>query len=183
LGIYFSWGFTFNAFILMAAVPFLTALIFIDIQKMILPNVLNLITGVIALIFLGWNFYLAGADERAFYALGSHLAAGVIYPLLLLILGIITQFFLKKETIGGGDIKFFAVSGLFLGVGMLPVFMVVGGFLGVIIGTTLFFMKKRGVFPFGPALIAALYLCLIFQGLNMEFLPMFIDPIYGISQN
>jgi len=182
LGFYLSWGFTVNAFILMAGVPFLTALAVIDIRQMILPNVLNLITGFIALIFLIWNFYLSGMSGEGGYALVAHLAAGVLYPAVLLGLGILTKLILKKETIGGGDIKFFAVAGLFLGIGMLPIFMVFGGAAGVIIGMTLFFLKKKGIFPFGPALILSLYLCLIFQGLNLELLPMIIDPIYGISQ-
>lgn len=60
-----------------------------------------------------------------------------------------------------GDVKFFAVAGLWLGLDMMPVFFFMSGLFGVLLGGGWrFFTGKSGLFPFGPALIAAmLYYC------------------------
>ena len=99
---------------------------------------------------LGWQGFLRG--------LGAGLGIGA--GLLALSLGM--DALLKKESLGGGDIKLFAVVGLYLGfVGSLLA-LLLACLLGLLMAAVL---KKRPgqPFPFGPA-IAVSAAALLFWG-------------------
>ena len=72
------------------------------------------------------------------------------------------KFFMKKESMGTGDIKLFLVAGFFLTPDNLSMFYFMTGFFGVMIG--IYWKENRiGIyFPFGPAICASLYLCMLF---------------------
>ncbi len=90
-----------------------------------------------------------------------HLVAAFVYGGGILVLSLFMDKLLKKESMGGGDIKLLFVMGLYLGNigGMLALF------LACIIGIcTSIFMKKdeENHFPFGPAISIAFYIVLLF---------------------
>ncbi len=90
-----------------------------------------------------------------------HVAAGVAFAALLLLASVVMDKVLKKESLGGGDIKLLAVIGLYLG--FLPTLFCV--ILACILGLVqaLATGKTRGKqIPFGPALSAAAALMLFF---------------------
>jgi len=138
----------------MLALPFLLALFFIDLEKMILPNQLVIIVFCIGLLRL---FFLFPISDYVHYILSAFFYGAVIWGLALM-----TQYILKKEALGFGDVKFFVVSGLWLGFSLLPYFMILSGVLAV--AFSLFWSKSGGgsVFPFGPSLIMSFYLLLLF---------------------
>ena len=91
----------------------------------------------------------------------AHIAAGVVYGAALLGLSLLMDRLLKKESLGGGDVKLLAVVGLYLG--FLPTLfaLILACVLGL--GQALITGKRRGAaFPFGPALSAAGALMLFF---------------------
>jgi len=80
------------------------------------------------------------------------LAALVVLPLLLIVL--LMDKLLKKETMGGGDIKLMAVLGLHFGAGKTLFILIVACVLGIVIA--LIQKRKPDVrFPFGPILALA----------------------------
>ena len=90
-----------------------------------------------------------------------HIAAGVAFAALLLLASVVMDRVLKKESLGGGDIKLLAVIGLYLG--FLPTLFcvilacILGLLQAVVTGRT-----KGKQIPFGPALSAAAALMLFF---------------------
>ena len=162
LGIYSVHGLTIISAILILMVPFLVALIFIDIDHMILPNQLILI---LLALTIGYTFlpYILGQvtwDNSA--DLYNNLLGMVLFPLIIIVCSRFMSFFLKKETLGLGDVKFFSVCGLLLGFTHLPIFLIFSGAIGVAIG--LFYNKIlcQQIYPFGPALIIAFYAGMLF---------------------
>lgn len=88
----------------------------------------------------------------------SGLVAGVVIAGSVLVLSLIMDRVLKKESMGGGDIKLFFVVGLYLGFyGSL--FNLI---LACVIGLVMVFVFHRNKIPFGPAISMATYLSLLF---------------------
>ena len=92
-----------------------------------------------------------------------HLSAGFTVGAVLLVISLVMDVLLKKESLGGGDIKLFAVTGLYEGFA--------GALFGVFISCLLGLMlaalyaklphDEEGHFPFGPAIAASAFIMLI----------------------
>ncbi len=152
-------GFHLASIILMMAMPFLVAMIAIDIEFMILPDQINIILGVLGAVFVVLTSPYAPFLALKYAVLGAALYAGLVF-----VVGWVLGRVLKKEALGLGDVKFFAVAGVWLGVGLLPAFLILSGVCGVIMGAFWKVILKKDVFPFGPALIVSFVLCVLFQG-------------------
>lgn len=120
-----------------------------DLECMIIPDVCLISAAAVWVIFLpltgmGWPAVRGG------------LLAGLIFGGGLLGLSLLMDRILKRDSLGGGDIKLFAVLGLYLGI-VGTLFMTV---LACLLGL-LFAVLRRGrgggsePFPFGPAIAAA----------------------------
>ncbi len=153
-------GMSVKLAIVLFLVPFLVALSVIDFEKMILPNQLVLITGCLGVLFIVVS---ALQDQNAMTLLWHGLAA-IVYGGIAWGLEKIMSALKKREALGMGDIKFMAVAGLWLGLEQLPLFFLLSGFAGVMIGFVWMVVKKNNLFPFGPALILSFYTILILNG-------------------
>lgn len=162
LGVYAAWGLTAPGLALIAAMPFLMALLVIDIDHMILPDQLNLLLAVAGAVFLA----VQGGHGALWGIFLSHLAAALVYGGVLWLTGLVMGYALKKDALGGGDVKFAAAAGLWLGAGAFPFFLIASGAAGVIWGGISRFLRGQPLFPFGPALIGAFYIGMILRGLN-----------------
>ncbi len=156
---FLSLGLTAEAFIVSALIPFLVALAFIDFEEMILPDQLVAISALLVGILL--IFRVASGAENYMY-LVTRLFAAVIYGVASWTLGALTGKIVGRSALGFGDVKFFAVAGLGLGVHALPAFMILSGGLGIALALIWRLVTAEKVFPFGPALIAAFYLLMVF---------------------
>lgn len=152
LGVYLCWGLGGAGVVMMCAMPLLVALAVIDIRHMILPDIL-----IVLLAGAGILFRLLGAEGAYISALLDGAAGAVLAGGMVWALGAGMRVILKKDALGFGDVKFFAVAGLWLGIGALPVFMVMAGCFGVIWGAVSRIIGGNGYFPFGPALIIGFY--------------------------
>lgn len=158
---FWAYGFSWVALVLMASMPFLVALAAIDLEHMILPDQLNIIMGLFGLLFV---VLTGGTVPHA-------LLAGAVYAGLVFAIGWILSKLLKKEALGFGDVKFFTVAGIWLGIAFLPVFLILSGVFGVGIGVIWKYFLKKDLFPFGPALIASLAAGVIFNAQIQAFWP------------
>jgi prepilin signal peptidase PulO-like enzyme (type II secretory pathway) len=64
----------------------------------------------------------------------------------------------RKEGLGLGDVKFLGVAGIYVGLSGLGGFLLLSGLLGLVLGLGWRWSGRGAVFPFGPALCAALLL-------------------------
>jgi leader peptidase (prepilin peptidase)/N-methyltransferase len=179
--VYGVWGLCIASVILWMTVPFLVALLAIDLEYMILPNQLVFLVGFFGVCFVLWThvflpFSLFDQDlnresfSRVLSALFNEallpsLFGGVLFSFIAWGIGKIMTFLFEKEALGFGDVKFFFVSGIWLGASFLPYYMMLSGVGGIIIALVQKTRGRDGAFPFGPALIIALFL-----GVNLQYL-------------
>ncbi len=159
---YFVYGLSTEAFFVFAAVPVLVSLFVIDCKYMILPNILVFILlclGIVRLFYFSLNDVFHQAQDLFPYIGGAFIYAGLSW-----LLGAVLTKVLKKESLGFGDVKFFAASGIWLGLSALPNFMIFSGLSAIIIAIIWRIVFKKQKFPFGPALILTFYGILLFQG-------------------
>ena len=120
-----------------------------DLECMIIPDVCLIIAAAV------WGIFLP-LSGMGWPAVRGGLLAGLIFGGGLLGLSLLMDRILKRDSLGGGDIKLFAVLGLYLGI-VGTLFMTV---LACLLGL-LFAVLRRGrgggsePFPFGPAIAAA----------------------------
>ncbi|HBH26489.1 MAG TPA: prepilin peptidase [Rhodospirillaceae bacterium] len=146
LAIYATHGATLESALLMAALPLLAALLLVDLRAYLLPDILVMPIGLMGL-------WLNPGLE--------HIAAAALYAALPWAVGWAMSRVLKKDALGLGDVKFCAAAGAWLGLGPLPWFFVVAGVAGIALGATWRWAGRGAAFPFGPALIAALAVLLL----------------------
>ncbi len=134
----------------LALMPVLTRLLCLDVQYHVLANIYILPLAIIGLITAGFT------SQTAFIASALGLFSGLLGGLFInATIRILTG---KNAGMGGGDIKFLAAAGAWLGVGLLPVVL----WLALAVMLPLFFFK-RAQMPFGPALILAFWLTLLYK--------------------
>ncbi len=153
-----AWHFGFG--IQAAAGIFLTwcivSLIFIDIDKMLLPDQITLPLLWIGLL-LSLNTTFVGPTDAILGAAFGYLSLWSVYWLFKLLTG--------KEGMGYGDFKLLAALGAFVGWQHLPIVILLSSFVGAVIGISLILMKgknKSTHIPFGPYLAIAGWLTLLY---------------------
>lgn len=164
LGLFLSWGLTPHLVLLLLVLPFLAALIVIDLEHMILPDAVTLLCGALGLMNIALFWYESGFDSAV---LLHYLSAGVFYAVFAFVLAFLMSKILKKDAMGFGDVKFYLVAGLWLGFSYFPAFLIFSGAFGVLSGVIQRKITGKERFPFGPALILSLYVCLVLQGLGI----------------
>ena len=140
----------------------------VDLESYIIPDgclILAAAVWFVTLPFLGMGWK----------AILLSVAAAVVFGGGLLGISLILDKVLKKESLGGGDIKLFAVMGLYLGF-LSSLFAVI---LACILGLFLGRLRKKGGsgverIPFGPAIAAATSIMLLWgSGLAEWYLSLF----------
>ena len=127
----------------------------IDARWYIIPNVI-VATGLT--LGLGITAAITAQQQDWFYLL-EHLIGAVSGSGILLLIGILGKAILRKEAMGGGDIKLMALIGLFLGAWPhLLIVVVSSAFIGSIVGLLLIAFTERSrqhPIPYGPFLAVA----------------------------
>jgi len=137
----------------------LFCLALVDLESFEIPD------GCLILAAAAWVLALpfTGAQGRE---IGQSVLSGVVFGGGLLLLSLLLDHILQKESLGGGDIKLFAVVGLYLGlIGTLFAVM-----LACILGLAFAHLRRRrgaergSPIPFGPAIAAAAGAMLLWGG-------------------
>ncbi len=143
---------TVFAILLCAISLALIIMIVTDFEAYIIPDQIQ-----VSLLILGVLFS---------YYKGFSLLQVIFMPMILLAFALLLKYgfmlFMKKDGLGLGDVKFFAVSGLYLIPDAVASFFFLSGIIGVLTAIVWRLMKKGDVFPFGPSLAMALYLLIVF---------------------
>lgn len=135
----------------------LLVIIWIDIRHQIVPDLITIPGIVLGFCLAFFNPILYWYDS----ALGIILGGGVLY-LVALFYYLLT----KRQGMGGGDIKFLAMIGSFLGWQSLPFVVFVSSLMGSLVGLFAMAKQKKGgqtVIPYGPFLAVAALLYIFFE--------------------
>lgn len=152
----------------------LVASAFIDTEHTIIPNGLVLFGAVAGLLSL-----LITGHPRWEDALLGVLAGSV--PLLAI--DVISRLILRKDGMGGGDVKLMAMAGLFLGWQATLVALAIAVLAGGLAGAVLLLIRrlKRGdYFPFGPFLAAGTFISMVFGSNILQLYAAFNEAIIGL---
>ena len=158
--LYFRFGLGCDLLIYAALVSLLIVIALIDFKHMIIPNGLVVAGLVLGAGKLALSIFTDLFGSWTLYAIGF--AAGAL-PLLLIAL--FCAWVLKKEAIGGGDIKLMAFAGLVIGWQLVIPAYLIGIIIGALAGVLLMATgkKKRGdEIPFGPFLCLGILVSVFF---------------------
>lgn len=147
---YWKFGISYKFFI-MLIVSSLVVLVFItDFKYMIILDS-PLVVSSILLFGLKWYYY--GIHDALFALL-----YGLLAFLTMLLIRQIGNALFKKESLGGGDIKFSFVTGMILGYKFMMISLVLATFLALPYAVATMILKKDNEVPFGPFLVGSLFL-------------------------
>ena len=127
----------------------------IDFAHTIIPDAITL-PGII--VGLGTSLWLTPVGIRN-AVLGVILGGG-----LFLLMAVLSVVILKREGMGGGDIKLIAMLGAFLGWQAVLVTIFLAAVLGASVGLALIFLRRKGrrePLPFGPFLALGALLAMV----------------------
>ncbi len=151
-------------FIYLAFVSALIVVTFIDLKHYIIPDEIS-IPG----IFIGLALSLLPARLTGNQMMTSSFLDSLIGCLVgggfLYLTAVFSLAVLKKEGMGGGDIKLLAMVGAFLGWKLALMTIVVGSVVGAVVGITLILLRlklRTDYIPFGPYLALGAVLSLIY---------------------
>lgn len=150
--LYAHYGLTAPGIILALMSVALLIMIIVDLEHYIIPDQIHW-----ALLPLGilWHFVRGTpwVDVLAGFAIGLGIGLVLHYGY---------RFLRRKEGLGFGDVKFFAVAGLWLTPYPIVPFLFFSGVFGILTGLLWRLLGRGQQFPFGPALAVALFLGVAF---------------------
>lgn len=151
---FYSFSFSIDLLIALAAIS-LTMIIFAsDLTYLIIPNEVLIFFSVL---FIVLDFLKLGMVESL-----EMMGSAVFLFLIMYSLMKFGNFLLKKESLGGGDVKLLFVIGLILKplLGLVNIFL--GSFIALPVSIFLYKKNKEHVIPFGPFLLVA-FLIILFS--------------------
>jgi leader peptidase (prepilin peptidase)/N-methyltransferase len=184
-----EFGLTGEAFLIMALCSSLVVITFIDLDHQIIPDVITFPGMVIGLVVA--PFFMSTLAVPLPFGLGSVLPPLGQYGTAFLnafiglllggaplyLIGLLWEKLRKVEAMGGGDVKYMAMVGSFLGWKAAFLTIMLGAISGSIVGVALIALKKHQadkVIPFGPFLAFGTLLTLF---LGSEIISWYLDLI------
>jgi prepilin signal peptidase PulO-like enzyme (type II secretory pathway) len=132
-------------------------MIITDLEHYFISDLNQIILFILA-IFYHFNFTFTNINSEP---ISYYIVSAIIYLLAALTLSFGYKIFRRKDGIGIDDIKFFAIAGFFIGINDLALFMMLSGLIGILFGFIWQKIKDDNCFPFAPALITSLVICLL----------------------
>ncbi|MGN0403844.1 MAG: prepilin peptidase [Bariatricus sp.] len=138
----------------------LFCLTLVDLESYIIPDGCLLISAGAWVAAIPFSF----VEYGGWSGIALHLLAAVVYGGGLLLLSLLMDHLLKKESLGGGDIKLFAVMGLYLGMISSLFALLLACILGLVLAGIRRKSEEEGgaLIPFGPAIAAASWFMLLY---------------------
>ena len=149
-----------NYFKIQSLFSILIPIAVIDWYKHIIPNKLLIVLLVERVVCVALDFMM-GLQDAGWYALGCLITAVIIYVLFL------AMQLITKNGIGGGDVKIFAIVGLYLnaygGIQCLLYSFIVSFFVSVFLLLTKN-KNRKDELAFGPILLIGLLIKIVLMG-------------------
>jgi len=166
LSIYLRFGLSFSFFAFALFILGLILISFIDLEHFLIPDLVVYPGIALGLLF---NFL---APEMAFspsrlFALKESFIGVLVGSGSLYLIALLGELALKKEAMGGGDIKLLAMVGAFLGWKAVLLSIFFGSLVGSVISLILIFLgvkNRTDYIPFGPYLSLGAVIALFYKG-------------------
>lgn len=127
----YVYGLSWETVELLAFASVLLFLTLTDIDAFLIPNGCIIAALVIRVVYLGYCFFRGSIDLYGIlFYVGSALGMG----LALLVVVLIADRFLKRPSMGGGDLKLYAVAGLYFGWQQGIYLVILSCFIGIFVG-------------------------------------------------
>jgi len=169
LAVYFQYGLTAQGIFLVILSVCLMILIVTDFEHYIIPDAIQIVMAMTAV-----AYHLVTEQQP----MANVLAGGLAGLLTGVALSSGYRWLRKKEGLGMGDVKLLAVAGLWLGpLTLVPLFFFAGA-LGVVIALPWRVAGRGAVFPFGPAIAAALWALLVYSETGNVFWNLFAGGLH-----
>lgn len=151
---FIKYGISFEFFISLI-ISSLVVLIFItDFKYMIILDSPLVVSAILIFIL---NYIYFDIYEALF-----SLVSGILAFLTMLLIRQIGNILFKKESLGGGDIKFSFITGMILGYKFTMISLVLATFIALPYAVATMLLKKDNEVPFGPFLVSSLFLVFFF---------------------
>lgn len=154
VSLFIKYGLSCSYFLFLIFTAVLVVISFIDLQHRIIPDIISIPGIILGLIIAFLMPHITWYDSL----IGMIGGGGILY-----LVAVIFEWLIKKEGMGGGDIKLLAMIGAWMGWRPLPFIILISSLIGTIIGGGSLLFTRQGLrtrIPFGPflALGALIYL-------------------------
>ncbi len=163
--IYMRYGLSLETVELLAFVSVLLVLSLTDLETYVIPNGTIVAALVIRFAYLAIRFFQGGmADPTPFI---DALVGGLALAVPVLLLALVMDRVLGRDSLGGGDVKLFFVAGTYFGWAQGLFLIVVSCVIGLFFA--LLGQRKRGdenagMIPFGPSIAVACWVTALVGG-------------------
>ncbi len=139
----------------------LLALSVVDLDTFEIPDRFIIIPAIVRILYVGIKSAITDGFPGCLKALGSCILPGIIMGGGVLLLSLFMDKVLKRESMGGGDIKFLGMAGLWITLPQILLLLIFACIIGLVFAIAM--KKGKGKeFPFGPAISAATFITIIF---------------------
>ncbi len=152
LTVFQRFGLTWHTASVLVLVSCLFCLSLVDLDTQIIPDRFLVIPLVVRLA------ELALTDITA---LPGAVLPGIVLGGGILVLSLVMDKVLKKDTMGGGDIKLLGLLGCFLSLPECLLLLILACLIGIVMAAVLMKVDPETAFPFGPALSLAAWITLL----------------------
>lgn len=162
---FYSFGYSYELIISLTLSSLFCIVIVSDINYLIIPDEVTLISVIIITVVQ----FLIGGLKGGLEAIGS----GILLFIIMYLIMLLGNFMFKKESLGGADIKLMFVAGVLLGplIGLLVIFL--SSVIALPVSLIIYLVDRDNVIPFGPFIVAAMLILFLLKiDLNM-FLSLF----------
>ena len=158
---FYSFGFSYELLIVLGIVSLLIIVTVSDLNYLIIPDEVLVF---FILYFIIVQFFSLGIVDTCY-----HILTGVFLFLLMYFIMWLGEKILKKESLGGGDVKMMFLFGLVLDPLLGTVTIFLGSFLALPMSLFLLYRNNEKMIPFGPFLLLA-FTFIYFTKLTPEIL-------------
>lgn len=164
VGLYlrFGYGALLHRNLILTGCLFVLALV--DMESLEIPD------GCLLIALAAWVVFLPFVSDLSLAH--YYIACGILTGAAMLFCSLVMDKILKKESLGGGDIKLFALLGLYLGFPRIVFLIMLSCVLGLLFVGARALLKKGSVsepLPFGPAVALAGYIMLLWGDSFIEW--------------
>lgn len=161
-------GFSYEFLTALGIISLLMIISVSDISYYIIPDEV--------LIFFSGYFIIINTLENGVPAALMSILSGLCLFAFMYLIMLLGNFFMKKETLGGGDVKLMFVIGLVLNpvLGLIVIFL--SSFLALPVSLIILYAQKKNIVPFGPFIIIS-FMLLYFTKININMILDFMRSI------
>lgn len=146
--VYQLYGLSLSSLLLMVMSAVLLIMVVIDFEHLIIPDEIH-----VALLVLALGYHATAGTPP------GNIAAGFAVMVLLGLLLHHGYYWIRgRDGLGYGDVKFFAVAGVWLGLAPLLPFLFISGLFGIATGLVWKWIGKGDKFPFAPSMALSLWM-------------------------